>query len=310
MMDKMMETSPYALLPPEPPPIGIPFIFIVTISAVFVFIILKYIDKNFILPLEDIASNVKKIKEGNLDVKFNTKSENKTVVDTFKTLNSMTDELVQKEKLQNEFIRNTVHDLRAPTAALERAMDILEGEIDNQLFLALKENSDSYLKFVNNIIETIVKKEIKTEKITFTLEPLINTIIETLKFSIDNKNIKIKKEIDENFTIWADYVSMNRIILNLISNAVENNENKTITLRAIEDDYSTLIIEDNGYGIKNPEELFKKHISINNSDKKKISGFGLSIVKELVEANEGNIEVETEEKKYTKFVLKFPKKGE
>ena len=316
-MGRPMQETPMGFHPSEPvqeapmppePPTSVPLIFIIFVSSVFVLTVLKYIEKNFVKPLENIEENVKKIKEGNLNIEFKTKSENKTAIETFDTLNKMTEGLIQKEKLQNDFIRNIVHDLRAPIVASERAMDILEGEIDNELYEALKENSDSYLKLVNSIIETITKKEIKTEKITFSLLPLVNTVVNTLKFSIDSKNITIQKEISENFSIWADYVSVNRIILNLISNAIEHNENRTITIKAIDGDFSTVIIEDNGLGIKNPEELFKKHISINNSDKKMVSGLGLSIVKELTEANEGTIEVETEENKYTRFILKFPKK--
>ena len=302
------EMMPDSRRPPKPP-ISIPLGFIVALSSVFVFIILKYIEKNFVLPLENIETNVKKIKEGKLDIEFETKSENKTVVETFETLNEMKDGLIQKEKLQNNFIRNVVHDLRAPIVASERAMDILEDEIDNELFSALKENSSSYLKLVNTIIETITKKEIKTEKISFNLSPLVDTIVKTLKFSIAEKNITIKKEVSEKYSLWADYVSVNRIILNLISNAIEHNENRTITIKAYDEkEHSVLIVEDNGLGIKNPEELFKKHISINNSDKKMVSGLGLSIVKELTEANEGTIDVQSEENKYTRFIVKFPKK--
>ena len=79
---------------------------------------------------------------------------------------------------------------------------------------------------------------------------------------------------------------MNRIILNFISNTIEHNENITITIKAIDGNFSTVIVEDDGLGIKNPEELFKKHISINNLGKKMVSGLGLSIVKELTEAKE------------------------
>ena len=58
--------------------------------------------------------------------------------------------------------------------------DIYQKSILDINYKALKENSDSYLKLVNSIIETITKKEIKTEKITFSLLPLVNTVINKL----------------------------------------------------------------------------------------------------------------------------------
>ena len=311
MTEKMIQGGGIEMMAPEGPPPAppefIPLVFICILSAIFVFMIFKYIDKNFISPLENIEKIVKKIKEGQYDVLFETKSESETVVDAFNTLNNMVEGLREKEKLQNNFIRNMVHDLRAPITASNRAMDILEDEIDKELFSALKENNDAYLKLVNGIIESITNKEVKIEKTYFKLCPLADIIIKALQFSAEKKNITINNKIADDFIIFADYISTNRIILNLLSNAIENNKDNEITLKAFDKDVITLIVEDNGCGIKDVKKLFKNHISVNNSGEKSVSGLGLSIVKEMVEANDGEITVETEENKYTRFIVKFPK---
>ena len=310
-MDKLaptIENMP-AEMPPPPPPMHIPLIFIIILSFIFIFFIVRYINKNFIAPLMHIEDNVKKIKEGSFDVSFNTKSENKEIQDTFQTLNEMTEGLKQKEKLYDNFIQNIVHDLRAPVVAQERAMEILSDEFeDNPLVRGLVSNNDAFLKMINEIIEAFSQKDIKVEKSHFNLHKLTSSVAEALRPSAELKNIEIKNTVKTDLVVYADYLSLNRIIANLVSNAIENIENdKTITISAKKDDKeATVVVEDNGAGIEDTESIFKKYASSNKSGKKTVSGLGLAIVAELVKKNNGTITVESEIDKYTKFIIGLP----
>ena len=301
----IMETMP----PPPPPPMYIPLIFIMFISVIFVFFVAKYINKNFIEPLLKIEENVKKIKNGNYNVIFSSNSENKEIKETFSTLNEMTTSLKQKEELFDNFIQNIVHDLRAPVVAQERAMEVLKEEFENNsLVKGLIDNNDAFLKLINEIIEAFKQKEIKVEKTDFNLSKLVNSVIEVFKPSYEAKNIKIDNIISSDMIVFADYLSFNRIIANLISNAIENIENgKKIVLSAKKTDKTVIVtVEDNGSGIKDIENIFKKYSSSNKFSKKSVSGLGLAIVAELVDKNNGKISVESELNKYTKFIIEVP----
>ena len=85
--------------PMEEPPAAIPLIFIISISSIFVYLVLRDIDKNFVTPFVVIENKVKEIKEGSLEVNFETKSDNKVIKETYDTLNEMVQGLKQKEKL-------------------------------------------------------------------------------------------------------------------------------------------------------------------------------------------------------------------
>ena len=301
----IMETMP----PPPPPPMYIPLIFIMFISFISVFFVAKYINKNFIEPLLKIEENVKKIKNGNYNVIFSSNSENKEIKETFSTLNEMTTSLKQKEELFDNFIQNIVHDLRAPVVAQERAMEVLKEEFENNsLVKGLIDNNDAFLKLINEIIEAFKQKEIKVEKTDFNLSKLVNSVIEVFKPSYEAKNIKIDNIISSDMIVFADYLSFNRIIANLISNAIENIENgKKIVLSAKKTDKTVIVtVEDNGSGIKDIENIFKKYSSSNKFSKKSVSGLGLAIVAELVDKNNGKISVESELNKYTKFIIEVP----
>lgn len=300
--------------PENEPPFAVPLMFIVVVSSIFIIIVLKYIEVNFIIPLSDIETNIKKIKEGSLEVKFQTKCENETTKETFLTLNEMVQELKEKEKLQDNFIQNLVHDLRTPVIAQERAMEILSEEMeDNPLIKGMVENNDAYLKMINYIIDAFSKKEVKIEKIDFNLSIPVKNVITALKSASDAKNITVKSEVSPDFILYADYISINRIIMNLVSNAIENIENdKTVTIKALKDnEKTTLIVEDNGHGIEedNIKLLFAKYISIKKTNSKKsVSGLGLSIVQNLVHKNGGIIYVNSKKDEYTKFIIELPNK--
>ncbi len=295
----------------EEPPIYVPCIFVVLLSSIFLFILFRYLDKNFIAPLLLIESKLKEINQGNLNVKFETKSENKAVLDTFKILNSMVLGLIEKEKLQDEFIQNLAHDLRSPVVAQERAIAILKDEFkDHELLDGLLQNSETYLKMINLIIEAHNKREITVNKIKIDFKNLVNVIFNALKPLSDTKNIQLVNNVAPEAFVYADYVSMNRIIMNLVSNSIENiGFDKTIKV-SLENktDKTIIVVEDNGQGIakENQDRIFSKYVSNNKSGKKAISGLGLYIVKELIQKNSGQITLQSEENKYTKFIMEFP----
>ena len=298
----------------QEPPIAIPLLFILGISSIFILCFLKYIDKSFVTPLTLIQENLKEIKNGKLETKFESKSENNAINDTFNTLNDMVTGLKEKEKLQSNFIQTIAHDLRAPIVAQERAIAILQDEFNNhELLEGMMANNETYLKMINLILEAYNEKKINIEKIDINLNKIINSITQELKPMANKKNITIKNRINNDFIVYADFISINRIMMNLISNSIENIENdRTIIIKGINGNNKTrIIIEDNGTGIDEEtiKHIFEKYSSSNKYKKKIVSGLGLYIVKDLVTQNGGTIHIESELNKYTKFIIELPNKG-
>ena len=298
----------------EQPPLTIPLLFILGISSVFILCFLRYIDKSFVTPLNLIQKNLKEIKDGKLETKFENKSESEAIKETFNTLNDMVNGLKEKEKLQSNFIQTIAHDLRAPIVAQERAISILQDEFNNhELLEGMMANNETYLKMINLILEAYNEKKINIEKTDIYLHKIVNSIIQELKPMADKKNITIKNRINTDLIVYADFISINRIMMNLISNSIENIENdKTIIIKGINGNNKTrIVIEDNGAGIDEEtiKHIFEKYSSSNKSRKKLVSGLGLYIVKDLVTQNDGTIYIESELNKYTRFIIELPRKG-
>ena len=303
-------------IPPtqQEPPLAIPLLFILGVSSIFILCFLKYIEKSYVTPLTLIQNNLKEIKDGKLETKFKNQSDSKAINETFNTLNDMVNGLKEKEKLQNNFIQTIAHDLRAPIVAQERAIAILQDEFNNhELLEGMMANNETYLKMINLILEAYNDKKINIEKIEINLYKIANSIIKELQPLAEKKNITIKNKLNENFTIFADFISFNRVMMNLISNSIENIENnKTINIKGINEKNKTkIVIEDNGAGIDEEtiKHIFEKYSSSNKYKRKIVSGLGLYIVKDLVTQNNGTIYIESELNNFTRFIIELPNKG-
>ena len=130
------------------------------------------------------------------------------------------------------------------------------------------------------------------------------------KASLKNNHIVIS--VPENLTIWADNDRILQIIINIVNNAIQFSEDSDINIRATKVHAGVSIeIEDHGIGIE-PEKIksiwerfYKADISRKNTEFGE-SGIGLAVVKSLVEAHSGTVEVESELGQGTKFIITIP----
>lgn len=301
------------------PPLFIPPFVILLVSFILCLFLAVYLKNTFLSPINIIISGLSKIKDGNFNFRFNTNSKNAEIKQMFETLNELINSLNMRDKLRDHFIKNVVHDLRAPLIAQNRAISILQEDFSggNVLLTGMEENNTRYLNMINQILECYTIDDCNTTyiKTKIDLSELAISIKKSLESLLIEKNISLKINIDsDKAVVFADYLSMVRILTNLIANCIENIEKgKEIKIEANNiDNSSVIIVEDNGNGIKSEyiNHLFDKHVSLNRSGAKVVSGLGLSIVKELVEKNGGNIFIESEIEKYTRFRIILPNEEE
>ena len=121
------------------------------------------------------------------------------------------------------------------------------------------------------------------------------------------KNIKVNVEItDEARKIKADPYYLNRILYNLVTNAVQampNGGKLTIGAHKEADD-TVLSVKDTGVGI--PREIQDKMFTLMFTTKSKGQGFGLPVVKRMTESLGGTVSFESQEGKGTTFIVRLP----
>ena len=156
--------------------------------------------------------------------------------------------------------------------------------------------------------------QLDTKSIALNLEQtnikeLFDNIKENLSIFLEEKNIEIVEHIDINTTINIDRKWMVEAIENILKNCIEySSENSTIEIKCNQNPlYTEISIEDYGKGIIKEDlpKIFDKFYKGKNSSSNSF-GIGLSLAKSIIERHNGEIAVESEEKKGTQFIIKFP----
>ena len=231
----------------------------------------------------------------------------------------------EMEKLRMEFFANISHEFKTPVNLIYSALQLLElklknnrdrdGDIYINYIKMAKQNVFRLLKLINNLIDStkleagFFNVNIKNHDIVSCVEDITMSIC---NFAEKNK-ISITFDTEEEEKIIAfDFNHLERILLNVLSNAIKfNRENGNIDVYiSFDDRYANISIKDTGIGIQKDkiDLLFHRFKKINNRLTKvnEGSGIGLYIAKELVKINGGDMIVNSELGEGTEFIIKLP----
>ncbi len=214
------------------------------------------------------------------------------------------------------------HDLKNPVSSGILAVKLLQDKRFSPLNSYQKEIIDNVmvsLNYMQNLIENILDRykvnnqvySISKREIDFVY--FVTSVIEEAKYIFSDKNQKVKifSKIKTGL-INLDILEIKRVINNLISNSSKYSpENSQIIIRLFEQgDCLGFSIENAGcnFDIKDSEKIFEKFVSLDKNNKSVASGLGLFIVRKIIEKHGGQIYVESEIGKFTRFVFILPRK--
>jgi signal transduction histidine kinase len=296
---------------------------ITSLIAFALFLIASYyiMFRRTLKSISEIEKGVKVIATGNFDysVKTNTNDE---LEDLSESINQMTIQLKSittklKEQERMAAIGQTAgmvgHDLRNPLQALIGQAYLLEDELgslpNGQSKENLKESIQviseqiSYMNKIVSDLQTFVKPvEAKKEQVN------IKQLISNVMIGIEIPNgIELQTRVQDSLTVNADPQLLKRVLINLISNAVQamsNGGTLTITGLIASDGKVLLTVKDTGVGI--PEDIKPKIFTPLFTTKSRGQGFGLAVCKRVIEAQGGTITFESQEGKGTEFIIELP----
>ena len=296
---------------------------IILISSPLLLLIIVYggykIIKKALNPVAKISGTASEIqKNGDFSKRIEIDEGKDEIHKMATAFNEMLNSLENSYIREKQFSSDVSHELRTPVSviltesqySLEYA-DTLEEAKDS--FSVIQRQAKKMSELINQIMElSKIEKQIiiPTKKINFS--EIIEKILLDYKNLIDKKNIKISKEIEENIFIIGDKIMIERLLDNLLNNAMKFTKNEIKIKLYSENENCILEVEDNGIGMS---EEFKNLIwgrfyQINDSRNKKINkgfGLGLFLVSKIIEQHNAVINVESELNKGTKFIAKFKK---
>jgi signal transduction histidine kinase len=231
---------------------------------------------------------------------------------------------VKLTRLKNNFVATVSHELKTPLASMRVLVDtLLEGNVRDEkqsreyLELISKEN-ERLSRLIDNFL-TFSRMERNKRSFTFekvSPDQIVRTAMETLRDRFKAGGCELKVELAPDLpAITADRDALVTVLLNLLDNAFKYSENeKHITLRAfVKDGKICFSVEDRGIGLsrRDLERIFDRFYQVDQSLSRKTGGcgLGLSIVKFIVEAHGGSIQVEGQVGKGSRFTVIIPIAG-
>ncbi len=220
-----------------------------------------------------------------------------------------------RETLSN-YLADISHQIRTPLMAITAMTDaIIENEdnLDNDTKKFIFEIS-SQLNQINWLVDNLLKMaQLDTKTITMKQEQidvkeLFSTIQKNMNIFLEQKNQSLIINVKENINVYIDKKWMIEAIENILKNCIEHSkENSKIEIECIKNPlYTEIQIKDEGTGIskKDLPKIFDKFYKGKNSSSNSF-GIGLSLAKSIIENHNGEISVESEENKGTRFIIKL-----
>jgi signal transduction histidine kinase len=205
------------------------------------------------------------------------------------------------------------HDIRNPLQAITGDIYLARSELDNlpdgeekKAILESLIETEKNIDYINKIVQDLqdYARPLNPQSEKANLEEVFEKIL-TKNGLPDNVKANVKLD-DDVKVIGADSYYINRIMYNLVTNAIQAMPNGgRLTIQAFKEHKDTVItIKDTGIGI--PKEAQAKIFTVMFTTKAKGQGFGLPVVKRMTESLGGTVSFESEEGKGTTFTIRFP----
>jgi signal transduction histidine kinase/DNA-binding NarL/FixJ family response regulator len=226
--------------------------------------------------------------------------------------------------LKEQFIANMSHEIRTPLNAITGFSNLLQRTAlqprQSEFVHSIRTSSENLLSIVNDILDfsKIEAGALRIEKTPFNLPALIHSIENMFLYRAKEKHLQFSTAITEDVPgeLVGDPIRLTQILANLLGNAFKFTDEGGVKLlvdsQAIDAKKISLsfTIEDTGIGI--PEDkltnIFDRFQQVASDTTRKYggAGLGLTITKQLVEAQQGTIQVESEPGKRTAFKVTIP----
>ena len=248
------------------------------------------------------------------------KDENEIPAGVISVIQDIT-EHVKLDEMRKEFVADVSHELKTPITSIMGYSDtLLQSSVPENMqkeFLGrISEEANRMAELVSDLL--ILSKYDTTkvgDKEEFDLGEVTKKTFDRLRIEADKKNQDAECLITADIPIvYADKKGIERVILNIISNAIKYTpENGTIKVYVgfvYNDAYIKVI--DNGIGIPENEipKVFERFYRVDKSRTREMggTGLGLPIAKEILDQNEGKINIKSEFGKGTEVVIRIPTK--
>jgi len=299
--------------------IAILFFTVAAVIVVVVFTLSLFLADSIVNPIKELTNVAQRMAKGNYSERSKKYGEDE-INKLSHTLNYMSDEIIKREKVKNEFIASVSHELRTPLTAIKgwavtlnsqdiddinlvkSGLEIIEKESDR--LSSMVEELLDFSRFVTGNI-TMHFEEIATRELIDFMQKFmaIRSAKEGISYSIDVGEVPIAFTADKN--------RFKQVLVNVLDNAFKfTSEGGKVELHIYKEEYYLVFkISDNGTGISEEDLQRVKEKFFKGKSSKSQTGLGLSISDEIIKLHRGVLAFESQLDIGTDVYVKIPLEG-
>jgi signal transduction histidine kinase len=224
-------------------------------------------------------------------------------------------------RLKSDFVANVSHELKTPLALIRLFAETLEmGRVSGEgkareYYRIINKESQRLTQLINNILDfsriEAGRKEYRFERTD--LNQIVQEVLDAYRFPIEQQGFTLEVQVPEDLPeVEVDKEALAQALLNLVNNAIKYSRDEKhlrIELRRAGDKVR-IEVADRGIGIPKAEQrkIFEKFYRAEDSlvQQTRGSGLGLSLVRHIMEAHGGEVDVESTPGKGSTFTLVLP----
>ena len=222
-----------------------------------------------------------------------------------------TEELMEN---RHKMLLTVSHDIKTPLTSIIGNLELMDNTGNEKEAASIQQSANHILSLLGNLLEfsSLEQGKLQVEKSAFHVRTLCDETASMFEPIAHKKNLVFdyRNELRPNLYANSDRLKIKQILSNLISNAIKYTIEGSIGFRAsLENGCLVFRVEDSGIGIPADkfEDIFKPFVRTDTGSQiSEGSGYGLSVVKGLVDLMEGEIEVESEVGKGSRFTVRIP----
>ncbi len=234
-----------------------------------------------------------------------------------KILKAKTEQLEELDKFKSQFFTNISHEIRTPLALINGHVSDLDANSNGVKTLEIQQHVKKQIHKITHMVDSVLDLA-KIQSSNFSLQLKLNNVSGLIRkqymsfeplFKQKNIDFRISDNETDYFSL-LDPVFFEKVVSNLIMNALKYTDKGTVTINCYEDNEQLVLnITDTGIGIADSEieSVFKRFYQVNNDiNRSGGSGVGLAFCKEIIELHHGKITLKSKRAEGSAFTIVLP----
>lgn len=289
-----------------------------TIVSILAFFVSLIASRRVIAPILDLINVSEKLAAGDFKQKAEVKGKDE-LSELASTINFMSDSIIKREDMKNEFISSVSHELRTPLTSIKgwaitlQSKDIQQNaDMLNQGLSIIESEGDRLSMMVEDLLDfsRLQSSNFKYDKDKIDIIELVKQVHTQLAPRAINEGIEFTfTSIYKSIMVYADKNRMKEVFINIIDNAIKfTSEGGKIDILIDQiDDNVSVTVKDNGEGIKEDEIAFVSSKFYKGSSSKSQTGLGLSICEEIIKGHYGKLIIKSKYGSGTSVIVEIPR---